>query len=148
VERRKRLQARTRLTRTTRLQPGQAGLTSRTPLDRTGSVRPRSPRRAEQMALYVPLAKAFLEQNQWCWFPGCTRRSSEVHHRRGRSGERLLDQRWWAASCHAHNELAETNTGYALSVGWLIEIESAPGTRQVPRTSTRGTRSDRTEGDP
>jgi hypothetical protein len=147
MERRTGLTRSTPLTSTTRLHPG-TGLTSRTPLTRTGRLRTRSPRRAEQMAEYRPLARLYLEEHQWCAYPGCTRRSTEVHHRRGRSGERLTDQRWWAASCTPHNLLAETDTGLALSVGWLIEIESAPGTRQVPRTPTRGTRSDPTEGDP
>lgn len=87
-------------------------------------MRPRSPKRAAQMREYRKLVGPFLEANPWCQFPlGCSEPATQVHHRRGRRGLRLLDQAWWAASCATHNDYAETHTGHALALGWLVCIE-------------------------
>jgi|SRR5882757_431659 len=95
-----------------------ARLVTRTPL------RQRSNKRAEQMAVYVPERNAFLTANPLCQYPeGCGQRATQVHHKRGRFGVRLLDQTWWAASCDTHNQEAETNTGHCLTIGWLVRIE-------------------------
>lgn len=117
------MERRVRLQRKTPLQPRRSGgLTSRTPpLPRGKPLRKRSDKRAQQMSLYRPLARAFLETHPRCQFPlGCTAPSTEVHHRRGREGARLLDERFWAASCRACNEYAEEHTGDALACGWLL----------------------------
>lgn len=89
-------------------------------------MRPVSKKRAAQMRQYRKLAAAFLEGHPRCEFPaGCEAFATDVHHRRGRSGARLLDTDWWAASCRFHNDYAETRTGEALAIGWLIRIEGA-----------------------
>jgi len=78
----------------------------------------RSVKRAEQMAVYVPERNTFLTANSLCQYPeGCGQRATQVHHRRGRRGLRLLDKTWWSASCDFHNEYAETNTGHCLTIG-------------------------------
>lgn len=106
------------------LKPGKP-LVSRSVLRCTKPIKAVSVKRRAQEAQYKPLRDAFLEANPWCWFPlGCGRPSTDVHHQRGRFGERLLDQRYWAASCRLHNDYAETKTGDALDLGWLLRIES------------------------
>lgn len=76
------------------------------------------------MREYIPQAETFLAEHNGCEFPlGCPKASRVVHHKRGRFGKRLLDKRFWAASCDFHNDYAETNTGAALACGWLIPIE-------------------------
>lgn len=88
-------------------------------------MRARSLKRQRQIREYIPLAEAFLEENTNCQFPDCELPSEVVHHQRGRFGSRLLDQRFWAASCDEHNNYAETDTGAALACNWLIRIEGA-----------------------
>ena len=89
-------------------------------------MRHRSLKRQRDMRAYIPLVEEFLEGNPTCHFPlGCKQRATCVHHRRGRFGKRLLDQRYWAASCAAHNDYAETHTGHSLEIGWLLRIEAA-----------------------
>lgn len=85
-----------------------------------------SPKRARQLRVYRPARDAYLTEHPWCEFPDCTAPSEVLHHKRGRRGMRLLDQAWWAASCNFHNDYAETNTGAALAIGWLVRIEGAP----------------------
>lgn len=83
-------------------------------------------KRARQLREYRPARDAFLADNPVCQFPaGCDSATTELHHRRGRRGLRLLDQTYWSASCAFHNEFAETHTGEALALGWLIRIEGA-----------------------
>lgn len=87
-------------------------------------MRPVSKKRAVQMRAYSKLRGPFLEANPWCQSPwNCGQPSTEVQHRRGRRGERLLDVTWWAASCSPCNQRAETDTGEALRLGWLVRIE-------------------------
>ena len=87
-------------------------------------MRATSPKRARQLRVYRTARGAFLAANPLCAFPsGCGQAATEIQHRRGRRGERLNDTAWWAASCHDHNQWAETNTGAALELGWLIRIE-------------------------
>lgn len=90
-------------------------------------MRTRSLKRQRQIREYIPLAEMFLEDNRCCEFPTCPERSTVVHHSRGRFGRRLLDQRFWKASCNYHNQYAETNTGESLAVGWLLPIEASDG---------------------
>lgn len=79
------------------------------------------------MALYIPEMLEFLLVHVWCEFPGCDQPSDVVHHRKGRNGRRLRDQRFWSAACDPHNEYAETHTGEALAMGWLVRINSTGG---------------------
>jgi len=83
-----------------------------------------SKKRAAALRVYRKRRDDFLTANPQCQFPGgCEQRSTVVHHRRGRFGARLLDERFWAASCDYHNDYAETHTGESLALGWLVRIE-------------------------
>jgi hypothetical protein len=68
-------------------------------------VRARSPKRAAQERVYRERARDFLygtdrDQVRPCEFPkGCDRIAREVHHRKGRVGPLLLDERFWSALC-------------------------------------------------
>jgi|SRR5882757_419524 len=101
----------------------------RTEFRRTGAglmrhkrLRHRSDKVRDQMDRYIPEMLEFLLVHAWCEFPGCDQPSTVLHHRKGRNGRRLRDQRFWAASCDFCNEFAETHTGEALAIGWLLRI--------------------------
>lgn len=97
------------------------------------SLAARSPKRARQMGIYRHLRLLFLADRPWCESPWpCGRRATEVQHRRGRRGERLLDQRWWASSCHDCNMRAETQTGEALRTNWLVPEDFAGDPSEKP----------------
>ncbi len=98
----------------------------RTPLRRTGRLNPVSPRRRRENRRYTTLRAAYLEGHPFCEFPlGCTAPATTIQHLRGRRGARLVDVDWWKASCLACNLWAESNTGRALEIGWLVRIEGA-----------------------
>jgi hypothetical protein len=91
-----------------------------------GGMRAVSKKRAAQLRVYARLRVEFLEANPRCAFPGgCDQRATEIQHRRGRRGERLLDVTWWAAACHGCNQFGETNTGESIALGWIVPIEGA-----------------------
>lgn len=86
-----------------------------------------SKKRAEQLQTYRVLREEYLAEHPYCESPlDCGQGATEIQHRRGRRGERLLDVAWWAASCHDCNQAAETDTGWALATGWLVPIEGEP----------------------
>lgn len=83
-----------------------------------------SKKRAVALRLYMKRRDEFLAERTRCEFPlGCDSQADVLHHRRGRFGGRLLDERYWAGSCSFHNDFAETHTGEALACGWLVRIE-------------------------
>jgi hypothetical protein len=87
-------------------------------------MRPVSRKRAVALRVYRKRRDEFLTEHSGCQFPaGCDQQATVMHHRRGRFGARLLDERWWAASCSFHNDFAETHTGESLDIGWLVRIE-------------------------
>lgn len=128
MERGKPLERRTPLKRGGPLRTGTPLRAVRQALRRT-PLRAVSVKRAGQMNAYRPLRDAFLAAHPVCQYPpGCSALATDLHHKRGRFGERLLDKRHWATSCRFHNEWAETHTGEALAVGWLIPIEASEET--------------------
>lgn len=89
-------------------------------------INPVSKKRRSEETQYRKLRAAFLAGHPFCEFPdGCGVPATEIQHRRGRRGARLVDVDWWAASCHSHNMWAEDHTGEALRIGWLVRIEGA-----------------------
>lgn len=83
-----------------------------------------SKKRAVALRVYRRRRDLFLAEHTACEFPaGCDSPSAVVHHRRGRFGARLLDERFWAGSCDFHNDYAETHTGESIALGWLVRIE-------------------------
>jgi hypothetical protein len=71
-------------------------------------------------ALYGKLARAFLEKH-----PTCALRqpapSEEIHHKRGRAGTLLIDQRFWAAVSRIAHQWIQNNPVAARSLGLLAE---------------------------
>lgn len=118
------LQRRTPLKAKTPLKRSNKPLAVRRPLQRgTTPLRPRSKKMAAKIRKLIPMYEEFLAQpaHECCEYPdGCSRRSAVVHHRRGRTGELLLDTLFWAGSCHEHNQAAEDDTGTCLANGWLL----------------------------
>lgn len=90
-------------------------------------MRARTPQRARQERQYAKQRRVFLnldDGGRRCEFPkGCHAVADTVQHLRGRRGDRLLDETYWAASCLRHNLWAEENTGEAYELGWLIRVE-------------------------
>lgn len=84
-------------------------------------MRARSRKREAMFRIYRKRVALYLAEHPHCL--RCAQPAVTVHHRRGRTGFRLLDETWWAPSCEPCNTWAEEHTGDALATGWLVRIE-------------------------
>lgn len=51
---------------------------------------------------------------------GCTKKATVVHHKKGRIGDLLFDQRFWMPSCVSCNGAVESNDAEAREKGLKI----------------------------
>lgn len=78
-----------------------------------------SKKRAKQERSYSVLRKQFLEANPECEakLKVCTIEATQVHHRKGRIGENLLDVSTWVACCGACHAWIELNPQASKQLG-------------------------------
>lgn len=86
---------------------------------RSAGVSKMSPGRREDMKTYRRLRDAFLARNPWCVRCGI-KRSTDVHHKRGRR-HLLLDSRFWAAVCRQCHKWIGMNPAQAQVEGLLAK---------------------------
>ena len=104
----------------------------------------RSAKRARQTGIYVREEEKFLEAHPFCqaWIFNerlderfvlasggivegvMVPRSTEVHHRNKKDGDRLLDQRWWLAVCRTQHDWIENHKNLARESGLLLPIQA------------------------
>jgi len=87
-------------------------------------IAPRSQKRGLEEKLYSLKRKVFLQNHPMCQahIQGvCTNNSSEVHHKKGRVGDDLLDETNWLALCHNCHEYVERERTWALEMGYSIK---------------------------
>ena len=83
--------------------------------------------RKKQIADYRRKAKAFVAEKQragvYCevmyWLAGIRTPVTEVHHRYGRAGSLLLDERFWTALSAAGHRWVHQNMDEARKYGWI-----------------------------
>ena len=84
----------------------------------------RSQKRSKEERLYSGKRVIFLQENPMCQahLPGiCTKHATEVHHKKGRIGELLLNILFWLGVCHACHEWIENNRAEAMELGFSIK---------------------------
>lgn len=77
-----------------------------------------SDKRKDQMSLYAIKRKLFLKGKRCVVFP--ERMAVDVHHARGRSGDLLLDERFWKPVCREGHMKIHDNPEWAISEGYSI----------------------------
>jgi hypothetical protein len=69
-------------------------------------IKSKSDKRRADERVYSTLRKVFLESHPYCQagLQGCRGRSTEVHHKAGRTGDLYLNVKFWLACCrHCHD---------------------------------------------
>ncbi|NBO61650.1 MAG: HNH endonuclease [Flavobacteriia bacterium] len=89
-----------------------SGTLKRTPLRRV------SKKRAQQNRKYTKLREEYLKHNPVC--DACGGRATEIHHKRGRFQERLLDKDFFSPLCRGCHQKVHMEPKWAYSVGLLI----------------------------
>lgn len=60
--------------------------------------------------LYTPVRNKFLRENPKCLakLEGCTKEATDVHHKKGREGDLLIDTKFFLPSCRScHNQIED-----------------------------------------
>ncbi len=79
-----------------------------------------SRKRAGELKLYAALRGTFLQQHPFCQVIGCyPGPSTEIHHRNGRNGKRLLNTDKFIAVCRACHRKIHDNPRWAREQGLL-----------------------------
>lgn len=83
--------------------------------------KPISLKRKEEQREYSVERVKFLEEHEFCEASIryiCTHMSSEIHHKKGRTGDLYLDKDNWLAVCRACHEWIELNPQKAKELGY------------------------------
>jgi hypothetical protein len=62
-----------------------------------------SQKRAGEMAEYIKLKKEYISLYPVCEVEECNLKAVDIHHQRGREGERLLDTNFFMSVCRKHH---------------------------------------------
>lgn len=93
-------------------------------------MKPMSDKRAAEMVEYRKEKKAWLESQPVCERCGCvfadeimlTPVEPDLHHKRGRTGRLLRDQRFWIALCRDCHDWVHNNMAEARNMDLLCEL--------------------------
>ena len=93
-------------------------MTRHTRLTRKTPIRRRSKKRAGQERIYTTLRQRFIGANPVCM--RCdTKRATDIHHRAGRTGQKLNDTTEWLALCRTCHTWIHEHPGQARAAGLL-----------------------------
>lgn len=81
-------------------------------------IKPRSKKMQDNMVLYGKLRKQFLKEHPVCPITG--EKTTDVHHKKGRLGKLLLDQRFWLAVSRKGHKWIEENPLEAKKLGYSL----------------------------
>ena len=82
-------------------------------------VRKRSAHQTRLMAQYRKQELVFLDENLAC--ECCGNMATQVHHRAGRLGKNLLDEKTWTAICSRCHYVIHANPAWSYEQGWMIK---------------------------
>ena len=92
----------------------------RTSLKRRTPIRKMSRKRKTEYPVYSSLSRQFLFDHPVCQFNGCANRSTHVHHRPGRYGNKYTDVNEFMALCFkCHHFIHHENPNVARQLGYL-----------------------------
>lgn len=96
----------------------------RTDKKKPKKIKPVSDKLAENLKQYKIVRAKYLESHPICQanVPKiCTKHSTQIHHRAGRLGEKLIDTKNFLAVCHHCHCYIEVNVTEAKEKGWSID---------------------------
>lgn len=100
------------------------GVDMKKPTIKAKPIAPRSQKRSKEEKLYSAKRVLFLLEFPMCQanIQGvCKGQATEVHHKKGRIGNDLLDETNWLALCHNCHEYVENHREFAMEKGYSIK---------------------------
>lgn len=83
-------------------------------------IKPRTAKRAAQEAKYYKRKPIWLAEHDKCEYAFCRKKSDDIHHMAGRSGDLLLNEELWLALCRGHHAEVTNNSAKAIADGYSI----------------------------
>jgi hypothetical protein len=80
-------------------------------------IRTASKKRQKQNRQYTPVKRKYLADHPFCQVEGCGVPSTDLHHKRGRSGKQLLNLDDFMSVCRAHHDAFEREDKAAREAG-------------------------------
>lgn len=79
-------------------------------------------KREKMKTIYGHLRNEFMEKNEYCQarLPECTMLATDVHHKAGRSGEKLIDETNFLAVCRSCHNFLEGHPKIAKEMGFSV----------------------------
>jgi hypothetical protein len=81
----------------------------------------KSVKRKVEEKLYLKKKKEYLTKHIRCEVKGCNHVSEDVHHKKGREGKLLYDERFFMAVCRDHHTQIEGDPVWAKENGYSID---------------------------
>ncbi len=82
------------------------------------AMKKRSIKRKSQEVMYTILRKTYLDEHQLCEI--CSMDAHDIHHKRGRTGEKLLESDYFMAVCRPCHDRIHNNPAWAYEHGYLL----------------------------
>jgi hypothetical protein len=92
------------------------GIVTMEVVKKIAKIKPRSKKMDKNMVIYNKLRKQFLKDNPIC--PVTGEPATDIHHKRGRLGKLLLDQKFWLAVSRKGHKAIEANPEWAKKMGF------------------------------
>jgi hypothetical protein len=81
----------------------------------------KSVKRLAEEKLYLKKKKEYLTAHIRCEVKGCNRVSEDCHHKRGRVGKLLYDEKYFMAVCREHHTEIENHPELAIKNGYSLK---------------------------
>ena len=85
---------------------------------RKAALRPRTPKRQRQEALYSVQRIAYLTENPLCEV--CRMDATDIHHKKGRIGELLIQPEYFLSVCRSCHDRIHQNPAWAYEQGYML----------------------------
>ncbi len=80
-----------------------------------------SKKRKSEDKVYLKKKKEYLTAHIRCEVEGCNRVSESLHHKKGRVGKNLYDERFFMAVCNEHHRKIEDFPDWAIENGYSLK---------------------------
>jgi len=84
----------------------------------TTKIRKLSKKRAKQNREYLILRAEHLERFPWCW--RCGVMATQIHHKKGRVGDLLTDEKFFVSLCARCHDFVENHPKWAKEQGFSL----------------------------
>jgi len=81
----------------------------------------KSVKRIAEEKLYLKKKKEYLTAHVRCEVKGCNRVSEDVHHKKGRIGKLLYNEKYFRSVCRFHHTEIEMNPDWAIKNGYSLK---------------------------